>query len=80
LSESQCKKGSELRFDGRRNQRDKNGIGERIIKSDIQLAEERIKRLEREVKLFQIWFEQGGDTRRRILKKIGHLSGITIHF
>ena len=44
--------------------------GEDVTKSDIRLAEERVKRLKKEVELFQIWFEQGGEIRERIIKKI----------
>jgi hypothetical protein len=41
-----------------------------MTKSDLRLTEERVKRLEKEVKLFQTWFEKGGDLRKMILKKM----------
>jgi hypothetical protein len=41
-----------------------------VTKSDIRLAGERVKNLEKEVELFQTWFERGGDLRERIRKKV----------
>lgn len=44
--------------------------GENVTKSDIRLAEERVKRLENEVELFQTWFDKGGELREKIIKKV----------
>jgi len=46
------------------------GVGEWVTKSDIRLARERVKRLEKEVELFQTWFDRGGELREKILKKV----------
>jgi hypothetical protein len=40
-----------------------------MTKSDIRLAEERVKRLEKDVELFKGWFERGGDLRERVIKR-----------
>jgi|GEM_PF-2861805 hypothetical protein len=45
-----------------------------MTKSDIRLAEERVKRLEKEVKLFKLWFEKGSETRRKIVNKMKIIS------
>jgi len=53
---------------------DKDGVGEWMTKSDIRLAEERVKRLEKEVKLFKMWYDRGGDLRERIIRKVLYAS------
>jgi len=41
-----------------------------MTKSDIRLAEEKVKRLQKEVEVFQAWYDKGGDLRDKIIKKI----------
>lgn len=41
-----------------------------MTKSDIRLAEEKVKRLEKEVEVFQKWFDKGGELRERIREKV----------
>ena len=41
-----------------------------MTKSDTRLAEERVRRLEKDVEVFQAWVDKRGQLRERIIKKV----------
>lgn len=50
--------------------RDQDGFGDWMTKSDTRLAEERVRRLEKDVEVFQAWVDKRGQLRERIIKKV----------